>query len=55
MAGVAEFLDRAEDYTYEEDVARNPYSIRHWWTYVQAKRESPAKVTAHTGMCSRQP
>lgn len=37
-------LDRADDFAYEEDVARNPYSIRHWWVYIQAKRESPAKV-----------
>ena len=44
MASVHDVLDRADDYTYEEDVARNPYSIRHWWTYIQAQRESPAKV-----------
>ncbi len=44
MSGLYDVLDRADDFIYEEDIARNPYSIRHWWTYVQAKRESPAKV-----------
>jgi hypothetical protein len=49
MAALADVLDRADDIVFEEDVARNPYSIRHWWTYVQAKRDSSAKVRPNSG------
>ena len=46
MEAIAEALDRADDFTHEEEVARNPYSIRNWWNYIEAKRESPSRVRA---------
>jgi pre-mRNA-splicing factor SYF1 len=32
------------DLSYEEDLSRNPYSLKLWWRYIQSKREAPAKV-----------
>eukprot|EP01129_Flabellula_baltica_P001782 TRINITY_DN11698_c0_g1_i1.p1 TRINITY_DN11698_c0_g1~~TRINITY_DN11698_c0_g1_i1.p1 ORF type:complete len:843 (-),score=181.34 TRINITY_DN11698_c0_g1_i1:13-2541(-) len=31
-----------EDIPYEEDVIRNPYSLKSWWRYLQLKSTSPA-------------
>ncbi|BBN08894.1 pre-mRNA-splicing factor SYF1 [Marchantia polymorpha subsp. ruderalis] len=30
-----------EDLLYEEEILRNPYSLKLWWRYLQARRESP--------------
>ena len=33
-----------DDVTYEEDVLRNPYSLKHWWWYLEFKSKAPKKV-----------
>ncbi len=38
---------RADDFVYEEELARNPYSIRNWWGYIQSKQQAPAKVRGY--------
>jgi len=32
-----------EDLIYEEEVLRNPYSLKVWWRYLSERREIPAK------------
>jgi len=39
-----DFLHRQEDEVYEEPIARNRFVLKHWWTYIEAKREAPTKV-----------
>jgi hypothetical protein len=33
-----------DDFTFEEEVSRNPYSIRNWWGYINSKRDAPPQV-----------
>ncbi|KAL2653618.1 hypothetical protein R1flu_021746 [Riccia fluitans] len=35
-----------EDLLYEEEILRNPFSLKLWWRYLQARRESPFKKRA---------
>lgn len=28
---------------YEEEILRNPYSLRLWWRYLQDRKDAPAK------------
>lgn len=37
-----EFED--EDIPYEEELLRNPYSVRHWLRYIEHKKRAPANV-----------
>lgn len=32
-----------EDLFYEEEILRNPYSLKLWWRYVKARGDAPAK------------
>ncbi|KAH9558703.1 hypothetical protein CY35_06G021700 [Sphagnum magellanicum] len=32
-----------EDLLYEEEILRNPYSLKLWWRYIQARRDAPVK------------
>ncbi|CAM6119372.1 unnamed protein product [Calypogeia fissa] len=32
-----------EDLVYEEEILRNPFSLKLWWRYLQARREAPVK------------
>lgn len=45
MSTYVEFLNQQkseEDFSYEEDVLRNPYQLKVWWRYIDAKsHESP--------------
>ena len=27
-----------EDFEFEENIIRNPFSLRNWWIYIEAKR-----------------
>eukprot|EP00954_Amorphochlora_amoebiformis_P002212 172875-Amorphochlora_amoeboformis.AAC.2 len=42
-----------DDVSYEEDILRNPFSLKHWWWYLEFKSKAPKKVsrgdrTAHS-------
>ena len=32
----------AGDIAYEEEVARAPFVLQSWWTYLESKRKAPA-------------
>ena len=32
-----------DDLLYEEELLRNPYSLKMWWRYLEARRDSPAR------------
>lgn len=32
-----------EDLLYEEELLRNPYSLKMWWRYLEARRDAPAR------------
>ncbi len=38
-----DLLPRDEDLLYEEELLRNPYSLRMWWRYLEARKDAPAK------------
>lgn len=41
---VKEIAFQATDVAFEDELARNPYSIRVWWSYIQSKQGAPAAV-----------
>lgn len=38
-----DLLPRDEDLLYEEELLRNPYSLRMWWRYLEARKDAPTK------------
>lgn len=32
-----------EDLLYEEEILRNPYTLKLWWRYIRARRDAPVK------------
>ena len=38
-----DLLPSDEDLLYEEELLRNPYSLKMWWRYLEARKEAPAK------------
>jgi pre-mRNA-splicing factor SYF1 len=40
---LAELLPTDEDLLYEEELLRNPYSLKLWWRYLEARKEVPTK------------
>lgn len=34
---INELMPSEEDLLYEEEVLRNPYSLKMWWRYIQAR------------------
>ena len=38
-----DLLPNDEDLLYEEELLRNPYSLRMWWRYLEARRDAPPK------------
>ncbi|CAG2107967.1 unnamed protein product [Medioppia subpectinata] len=36
------FLQSGDDLPFEEDILRNPYSVKHWLRYVQQKKDTTA-------------
>ncbi|CAM9261543.1 unnamed protein product, partial [Phaeothamnion confervicola] len=41
---IAQFLTNSEDLEFEEEIARNPYKLKAWWRYLQAKRGASRKA-----------
>lgn len=37
-AALSELLPQDEDLLYEEEILRNPYELRKWWRYLQARK-----------------
>ena len=40
---LAELMPTDEDLLYEEEILRNPYSLRMWWRYISARKDVTAK------------
>ena len=40
---VDELMPDDQDLLYEEELLRNPYSLKMWWRYIHAKIAAPAK------------
>lgn len=40
---LAELMPSDEDLLYEEELLRNPYSLKLWWRYLDARKEAPPK------------
>jgi pre-mRNA-splicing factor SYF1 len=40
---VDELMPDDQDLLYEEELLRNPYSLKMWWRYIHAKIGAPAK------------
>lgn len=37
-------LQEESDIPFEEDILRNPYSVKAWWRYLEHKRTAPRAV-----------
>lgn len=42
-AGADDLMPSDEDLLYEEELLRNPYNLKMWWRYIQARTDAPAK------------
>ena len=40
---IDELMPSGEDLLYEEELLRNPYSLKWWWRYIQAKTNAAAR------------
>lgn len=40
---VQDLLPDREDLLYEEELLRNPYSLKMWWRYLEDRKGSPLK------------
>lgn len=38
------FVEKDDDLAFEEDIARNRYSVKKWWRYIQAKKHASRTV-----------
>jgi len=38
------FKQSEEDLAYEEEILRNPYSVKHWLRYCEFKKDAPPAV-----------
>jgi pre-mRNA-splicing factor SYF1 len=38
-----DLMPRDEDLLFEEELLRNPYSLKMWWRYIQARTDATAK------------
>lgn len=46
MAGLSnldELMPSEDDLLYEEELLRNPYSLKMWWRYMQARSDAPER------------
>eukprot|EP00271_Cylindrocystis_brebissonii_P006272 TRINITY_DN18983_c0_g1_i1.p1 TRINITY_DN18983_c0_g1~~TRINITY_DN18983_c0_g1_i1.p1 ORF type:complete len:1191 (+),score=302.06 TRINITY_DN18983_c0_g1_i1:168-3740(+) len=41
---LADLLPTEADLLYEEEILRNPFSLKLWWRYLQARRDGPVKA-----------
>lgn len=37
-------LQSEEDLAYEEEILRNPYSVKHWLRYCEFKKDAPPAI-----------
>lgn len=35
---IRELLEDEQDVEYEQEISRNPYSLKAWWRYLEAKQ-----------------
>ena len=42
-SGLESLLPSDEDLLYEEELLRNPYSLKMWWRYLEARKEAPTQ------------
>jgi hypothetical protein len=35
------FFQNEEDLPYEEEILRNPFSVKHWLRYIEHKKDAP--------------
>ena len=40
---MAELMPSDEDLLYEEEILRNPFSLRMWLRYIEARKDAPDK------------
>jgi pre-mRNA-splicing factor SYF1 len=43
MGVIDDLMPKEEDLLYEEELLRNPYSLKLWWRYIQARPNVSAK------------
>jgi len=43
LQALEDLLPSDEDLLYEEELLRNPYALRMWWRYLEARRDAPAR------------
>lgn len=42
-SGLESLMPSDEDLLYEEELLRNPYSLKMWWRYLEARKEAPTQ------------
>lgn len=40
---INDLMPNDEDLLYEEELLRNPYSLKMWWRYIKARKDAPSK------------
>jgi hypothetical protein len=43
MSSLDDLLPDADDLLYEDELLRNPFSLKMWWRYIQARTDGAAK------------
>eukprot|EP00878_Enallax_costatus_P012117 GHUV01012650.1.p1 GENE.GHUV01012650.1~~GHUV01012650.1.p1 ORF type:complete len:629 (+),score=144.11 GHUV01012650.1:374-2260(+) len=43
VANLDELMPSEDDLLYEEELLRNPYSLKMWWRYIQARSDAPER------------
>lgn len=43
LQALEDLLPSDDDLLYEEELLRNPYALRMWWRYLEARRDAPAR------------
>lgn len=38
ISGLEDLLPNDEDLLYEEELLRNPFSLKMWWRYIEARK-----------------
>lgn len=38
------FFQEEDDLPYEEEIIRNPFSVKHWMRYIDYKKDQPKDV-----------
>jgi hypothetical protein len=43
LSALEELMPTDDDLLYEEELLRNPYSLKMWWRYIQARTDASAR------------